>query len=177
MDMDEGENMILSLDLSTHSSGWAILNENGVLWEYGCEKSSSQDLIKRIHIMINKIDELLKTYDINTIVVEEVRPQGSGVGNQKTMKALMYLQAALEFLIHDNYSKIKIEYVYPSSWRATLGIKNGRGIIRTTLKEADIQYVKDNFKIDKEINDDEADAICIGLAYFKEQDNNEINWG
>jgi hypothetical protein len=66
--------------------------------------------------MIDGIENILKeNNDIQTIVVEEVRPEGSGVGNQKTMKALMYLQAALEFLIHDNFKKIEIKYIYPSS--------------------------------------------------------------
>ena len=107
-------------------------------------------------------------------VVEEVRPEGGyGVGNQKTMKALMYLQAALEFLIHDNHNKVTIEYVYPSSWRASCGIKNGRGIKRTSLKEADIQFVKDTYGVS--VGDDEADAICIGHAQFN-QKSNEINW-
>ena len=87
----------------------------------------------------------------------------------------MYLQAALEFLIHDNYNKkVEIEYIFPSSWRAKCGIKNGRGIKRTSLKEADIAFVKENFNLD--VNDDEADAICIGFANFKNDDNNEINW-
>ena len=86
--------------------------------------------------MIDGIQFLLDKYtDIDTIVVEEVRPEGGyGVGNQKTHKALMYLQAALEFLVHDNYSKrVNIEYIYPSSWRAAIGIKTGRGVKRTSL--------------------------------------------
>lgn len=85
---------------------------------HGCYTSASTDMIKRIHIMIDGIQFLLDKYtDIDTIVVEEVRPEGGyGVGNQKTHKALMYLQAALEFLVHDNYSKrVNIEYIYPSS--------------------------------------------------------------
>lgn len=167
--------MILSLDLSTKSSGWAIFNEQELI-DYGCITSSSTDLIKRIHIMIDEIDRILQKNEISKIIVEEVRPEGGyGVGNQKTHKALMYLQAALEFLIHDNYNKkVEIEYIFPSSWRAKCGIKNGRGIKRTSLKEADIAFVKENFNLD--VNDDEADAICIGFANFKNDNDNEINW-
>lgn len=87
----------------------------------------------------------------------------------------MYLQAALELLVYDNYSKVKINYVYPSSWRATCGIKNGRGLKRETLKQADIKYVLDNFNI--ETNDDIADAICIGHSVFLPQESDELNWG
>ena len=167
---------ILALDLSTKSSGYACFKD-GELTIHGCITSSSTDLIKRIHIMIDNIDNILQEHqDISELIIEEVRPEGGyGVGNQKTHKALMYLQAAIEFLIHDKYPTIKIKYIYPSSWRAALGIKNGRGIKRETLKEADIAFVKNKYNID--VNDDEADAICIGLAQFEKEDIEEgFNW-
>lgn len=165
---------ILSLDLSTKSSGWAYF-EDGELKDHGCITSASTDLIKRIHKMTDGIAEILDKYAVSKVVVEEVRPEGGyGVGNTKTHRALMWLQAATAFLIHDNYSAIDMDYIYPSSWRATLGIKNGRGIKRTTLKEQDIEFVKEKYGI--VVNDDEADAICIGLSQYKEKDNNEINW-
>ena len=165
---------LLSLDLSTKSSGWAIFAD-GDLKNHGCITSSSTDLIKRIHIMADAIDEILQNNEIDKIIVEEVRPDGVyGISNQKTHKALMYLQAALEFLIHDKYNKkVIIEYIYPSSWRAAIGIKTGRGVKRTSLKEADIAFVEEMFGIT--VNDDEADAICIGFAHNKEV-SNEINW-
>lgn len=167
---------ILALDLSTKSSGWACFND-GELVTHGCITSASTDLIKRIHIMTDSIKEILQNNsEIEKIIIEEVRPEGGyGVGNQKTHKALMYLQASIEFLIHDNFSKIKIEYIYPSSWRAILGIKNGRGVKRVTLKEADIAFVQNKYNIN--VNDDEADAICIGLAQFsKETEEEGFNW-
>lgn len=165
---------ILALDLSTKSSGWAYFEDN-ILKDHGCITSASTDLIKRIYKMTDGIKEILDKYTVTKIIVEEVRPEGGyGVGNTKTHRALMWLQAATAFLIHDNYSSIEIEYIYPSSWRADLGIKNGRGIKRTSLKEQDIQYVKDMYGIS--VNDDEADAICIGLSQYKKKDNNEINW-
>ena len=94
--------MVLSLDLSTKSSGWAIY-EDKKLKDYGCITSASTDVIKRIHIMIDNIKNIIENNkDIKKIVVEEVRPEGGyGIGNLQTHKVLMYLQAALEFLIHD----------------------------------------------------------------------------
>ena len=106
---------ILSLDLSTKSSGWAVF-EDGELMDHGCITSASTDLIKRIHIMTDAIDKILEQYTINTIIVEEVRPEGGyGVGNLQTHRALMWLQAAIAFLVHDKYSKTAIDYIYPSS--------------------------------------------------------------
>lgn len=75
-------------------------------------------------------------------------------------------------MVHDNYKKIDIEYIYPSSWRASIGIKTGRGIKRTTLKQKDIEFVKEKWNLD--VNDDEADAICIGFA-SSNQVETEIN--
>lgn len=86
------------------------------LIEYGCITSASTDLIKRIFIMSNGIEEVLNKYKIDKIIVEEVRPEGGyGVGNQKTYKALMWLQAKIAFLIHEKFKGIEIKYVYPSS--------------------------------------------------------------
>ena len=165
---------LLSLDLSTKSSGWALF-EDGELMDHGCITSSSTDLIKRIHIMTDAIDKIMSENKVDKIVVEEVRPEGGyGVGNTQTHRALMWLQASIAFLVHDKYNKTVIDYIYPSSWRAAIGIKTGRGVKRASLKEADIAFVEDTFGIT--VNDDEADAICIGYAHNKPADN-EINWG
>lgn len=165
---------ILALDASTKSTGWAYFID-GQLIDYNCISSSSTDVIKRIYIMKNEINNIINKYDIDFIIIEEVRPEGGyGVGNTHTHKMLMWLQAAIAFTIYDNIKDIEIKYIYPSSWRATLGIKNGRGIKRETLKEADIRFVKEKYGIN--VNDDIADAICIGLAQFCKEDNNEINW-
>ena len=131
-------------------------------------------MINRIHKIVNELKEATKDFTISKVVVEEVRPEGGyGVGNLKTHRALMWLQAAVAFWIHDDKFPLDIDYIYPSSWRATLGIKNGRGIKRMTLKEADIEFVKNKYGI--VVNDDEADAICIGLAQYQDKVNNEIN--
>lgn len=123
--------------------------------------------------MRDGIQEVLNKYTIDKIYVEEVRPQGGfGAGNIQTHRALMWLQAAIAFMLHDFNKKITLEYVYPSTWRATIGIKNGRGIKRESLKQADISFVKERYNI--LVNDDIADAICLGISQL-EPEKNEIN--
>ena len=164
--------MLLSLDLSTKSSGIAIFDNDKKLIDYTCITASSTDLVKRIYKIINDLKLFYQKYDnIDTVVIEEVRPEGNqyGVGNQKTHKALMYLQAALVFFMHDNYPKVKIEYLYPSEWRSRCGLHTGRGIKREELKKADIAFVKKVYNI--EVNDDIADAIGIGYAYLSPEEN------
>lgn len=163
---------ILSLDLSTKSSGWAVFKD-GILLDYGCISSSSTDLLKRINIMLDGIKEILNKHnDIDKVYAEEVRPE-NGLQNLKTHRALMWLQGVVALEIYNFNKKIELELIYPSSWRASIGIKTGRGIKRTSLKEKDMQFVKENYNLD--VNDDIADAICIGYANSHDIET-EINW-
>ena len=162
---------ILSLDLSTKSSGWAIFKD-GLLIDSGCITSSSLDLLKRINIMIDGLKEVVNKYTPDKVIAEEVRPE-NGMQNIKTHRALMWLQGGVALMLYDYNKKLEMELIYPSSWRAAIGIKTGRGIKRTSLKEKDIQFVKENYNMD--VNDDEADAICIGYAHCHDIET-EINW-
>ena len=155
---------LLSLDVSTKSTGWAVF-EDKKLVEYGCITSSSTDLIKRIHIITDGIKEILNKYTIDKIVIEEVRPE-LGTQNIKTHRALMWIQGYIAIMAHDNF-KLEFEYIYPSEWRKVCGIKTGSGVRRESLKPKDIAFVKEKFHID--VNDDIADAIGIGYAYLCSQ--------
>lgn len=153
---------ILSLDLSTKSSGFAIF-EDKELKDYGCFQNTSTKLLTRIKFMRDEIKKILSKYQINKIILEEVRPDFGG--NIQTHRALMWLQAAVMLMLDDDFPKLEIEYTYPSEWRAACGIKNGRGIKREQAKQLDIDFVKNTFNID--VNDDIADAICIGYSKIK----------
>ena len=162
---------ILSLDLSTKSSGWAIF-DNGLLIESGCITSSSTDLLKRISAITDELKTIVEKHKQDKVIAEEVRPE-TGMHNLKTHRALMWLQGVVALMLYNYNKKLEMELIYPSSWRASIGIKTGRGIKRTTLKEKDIQFVKENYNLD--VNDDEADAICIGYAHSHDVET-EINW-
>jgi hypothetical protein len=47
-----------------------------------------------------------------------------------------------------------------------VGIHTGRGVKRETLKAASIKLVEENYGL--KVNDDVADAVNIGFAYYKE---------
>lgn len=162
---------ILALDLSTRSTGWAVFEETELI-DYGCITASSSDLINRIHKIINGLDVVLDKYEIDKIVVEEVRPE-MGTQNIKTHRALMWLQGAVAIFIHEKCGKLDIEYLYPNQWRKLCGIKTGSGVRRESLKPKDIAFVKDKYNI--VVNDDIADAIGIGYAYSNVI-NNSYDW-
>ena len=160
---------ILSLDLSTKSTGYAIGNNQQQLLKYGCITASSKEPIARIIKIQKQIKQLIQNYKIDIIIMQQVRPQF----NSHTNKILMWMQAATVIGAYEINSKIQFIFINPSQWRAALKIKQGRGVKRQILKQQDINYVKDKYNIN--VNDDEADAICLFDAYFIKFDN-EINW-
>ena len=155
---------ILALDASTKNTGFAIYKHNK-LQQYDCIPATSNDLFNRISVMVEKIKNILiENPDIDHIVMEQVRQEG--FINIKTYKALMYLQGCIGMMLYKNFKHIQLEFLYPSSWRKVCGIKQGRGVQRTTQKQNDINWVKENFSIT--VNDDIADAIGLGYAYINQ---------
>lgn len=159
---------ILSLDLSTKSSGYAV-SQDQTLESYGCITATSRDVIQRIIKMRNQLSQIIKDNNVKKILMEEVRPDY----NIHTSKVLMWLQAAVVIAAHELDPAIQYEFINTNEWRAALNIKQGRGIRRQQLKPQDIKYVQDKYHIT--VNDDIADAICILDAYHTKI-NNQINW-
>lgn len=152
----------MGLDMSTKSTGIAIL-EDKELYYYDCITASSIDLMKRIEKITNGIEEVLNKYsDIDKIIMEEVIPTTGK--NVKTWKALIYLQAIVMMMLYKKFPKIKIELIYPNSWRSRIGIHTGKGETREKLKAHDIRYVETHYGI--KVNDDIADAIGIAYSSF-----------
>lgn len=163
---------VLALDLSSKNSGWAVFEDTTYIAS-GCISASSTDVIKRINKITKELNEILTQYQIDHVIMEEVLPNVGHNTNANVWKALTWLQAAVCFLLHENYPKIDKEFIMPNSWRAKIGIHTGAGVKRETLKQKDIEFVKQTFGLD--VGDDEADAIGIGYAYVYKL-NNEINW-
>ena len=68
----------------------------------------------------------------------------------------------------------EVEFIGASTWRRQCGIKQG-GVGRDILKIRDIQFVKDMYGI--AVNDDIADAICIGYAKINAKpEPKAFNW-
>lgn len=149
----------LAIDASTKSTGWSIF-EDQELKDYGCITASSSNLFNRIHKMIDEIDKIIIKHKVEQIAIEDVIPEDVH-HNTKVFNALMYLQGFLADKCND-YKITPVFYV-ASAWRKKCGIHTGRGIRRESLKPKDIQFVKSQFGIN--VNDDEADAICIGFAH------------
>ena len=160
----------MGLDLGNRTVGIAFSDPMGIVATgYETYRFNEKDLQK----VLEYVKMLVVERKVDKIVLEEVRPDKNITQSLKTHRALMWLQAAINFLVHENYPKITIDYTYPSEWRSACGIKNGRGVVRASAKELDIQFVKDTYGIT--VNDDIADAIGIGHAFVNQLES-EINW-
>ena len=150
--------IILALDLSTKSSGYAIFN-NQELIKHGYITAGSSNLYHRIHKMTDEIKTIAEENKVEKAVIEDVIPDDVK-GNQKVFKALMYLQG----FITDVLDSLNIPFIFytASEWRKKCKIHTGRGVLRESLKPKDIEFVQNQFGI--KVNDDEADAICLGFA-------------
>ena len=154
---------ILALDASTRSTGWAIKTEDGTI-KYGIIKDGGKDARDRILKMRDTISTITAENEIDTIVLEEVRPDNM---NGRTGQVLRWLQAAIVLDIFENVSKdIQIDLIYPSSWRKVLGIQQ-YGVRREEYKRRDVEYANKKYNLNLSYaQDDEADALCILTAYL-----------
>lgn len=167
----------IAIDASTKSTGVAVFQDKELVEKYNFINNAN-GVLKRIKFMTDKIEEVYKEYRLEKvqIVMEQVIPDNLNdakwTRNQNTFKALFYLQAAI-VLMFDHYN-LDVELVGASTWRKWCGIKQG-GANRETLKFRDIEFVKKNYNI--EVNDDIADAICIGHGKIHhEPEPQAFNW-
>lgn len=150
--------ILLALDLSTKSSGYAVYQNNELI-AHGYITATDSNLFNRINKMTEEIEKIVTIYKPTTAIIEDVIPDDVR-HNQTVYKALVYLQGFIASKL--SMSKIAFRFFTASEWRKICGIQTGRGIKRETLKTKDVEFVKKQFGI--EVNDDEADAICIGYA-------------
>ncbi len=152
----------IAIDASTKSTGVAVFKDKELVEKYNFINNAN-GVLKRIKYMTDKIEDVYKEYKLEKvqIIMEQVIPDNLNdakwTRNQATFKALFYLQAAI-VLMFDHYN-LEVELVGASTWRKWCGIKQG-GANRETLKFRDVEFVKNNYNL--EVNDDIADAICIG---------------
>ena len=113
---------ILTLDLSTKSTGFAIGQEQK-LQSHGCITASSRYVEKRIIKMRDQLSKLIKNNKIDKVIMQEVVPDF----NSHTAKILLWLQGIIVIAFYQINPKIQIQFIGANEWRAALKIKQGRG--------------------------------------------------
>ncbi len=151
---------ILALDQASMITGYAIFDD-GDLVSFGkltTDKSASPD--DRFEEMCRKIHLLFLKSKANIIIFEDVSLRTS----IKTLITLSRLQGAIMDMSYWHNTAFKI--YAPTQWRKILGFNQGKEIKRDALKIQAIDYVSRCYGINAK--DDVAEAICIGLAYLRD---------
>ena len=142
--------VVLGLDTSTTSTGFAVM-ENGKIISYGTiEPPKKLELLDRIIYIEEYVKQIIKAKEVDYVIIEQLAVMRSA-NTTRVLAGLLY-HLLIEFRKRDLLTVL----VRPNEWRAKCHIK---GKTRPELKRNTINYVLDKYGVD--VNEDEADAICI----------------
>lgn len=162
-----GDVRVVSIDSSTKKTGMALYVNGEYRDHILIDNSHIRDIDERINMMGKMIMEQLDWWLPSIIYIEE--PKGEGRNVELVRKLCTIIGIVRGWAIsHSTF----FQEVKPSVWRKYVGISQG-GKKRDELKAASVALVKAAYKID--VNDDVADAICIGKAMVNRYGNKENN--
>ena len=161
---------LLSLDTSSTITGYSVF-EDGVYKVSGVLNwSHCKSVEERLQLMLIDIIQHIQRYDPDIIVIEKDVVGSGKRQNTATINTLVKLIGGVWgyiTMINSEYPMDEPKHFYyeysPTEWRKLVGIKGKK---REEYKTASIQKVKEDYGI--EVDDNEADAINIGLAYIKQ---------
>jgi len=190
------QGIILSLDLSVHSSGYAFMKYDSSIIETGtiCPAkyknytkdkypvSTIKNVLSDVDQFVELIAEYSKSYTIETILIEELNVGG---GKVITVKALSWIHGFL--LAELGPQNFDFKFISSSTWRSALKLTfsaeqkaHNKGLkkfdkSKITHKHLAINKVNSIYGTDFEMADNDiCDAIAIGLAYLVKEKGLEI---
>ena len=144
---------ILSLDLSTKSSGYAVFDDE-VLVDYGVIKSTDKDLLVRGNYMAEFVRLLCEKYGkFDLVGIEDLKI----IHNQSVLVMLAQVQGMVLRELKDQ----DVKFVFPTVWRKEFKL-NGK---RADAKAKAIELCKElGYEVEC---DDDAEAILLGIYFQK----------
>lgn len=153
---------ILSLDQSSHIIGYSVWNDN-VPIKVSHFNAKGTALAERLVSIKQQILKLIKEYDIEQVVFEDIQLQSNVVQNVKTFKMLAEVFGVLELTLTE--IKMPFQVVAPMVWKANIKVA-GKGRIKE--KALTQKWVKDTYGLT--CTEDEADSVGIGAWAIRQQD-------
>ena len=158
----------LVFDQATNTTGWAVFDDNKLI-KYGVFNTKGASSEQKINEMKYWARDMIVSWRADRVVIEDIQLQNFEEQNLNTIgvttfKALAHLQGVLIDMFFEN--KIPYKVAHTGTWRKHNGIK---GKSRADKKKSAQLLVKEIYQ--KEVSQDEADAICIGrygLTLYKE---------
>ena len=144
---------ILSLDLSTKSSGYAVF-EDEVLVDYGVIKSTDKELLVRGNYMAEFVRLLCEKYGkFDLVGIEDLKI----IHNQSVLVMLAQVQGMVLRELKDQ----DVKFVFPTVWRKEFKL-NGK---RADAKAKAIELCTElGYEVEC---DDDAEAILLGIYFQK----------
>lgn len=161
--METQEQVILALDVSTTSTGYALY-VGDKLTKFGFIKPTGKDWLVRVRKMADKVTELDEEYSIDTVVIEDT----FFLKNIETVKKLCLAQG----ILLGQLPKANLIQVFPNTWKKHFGLGKGKAT-RDEQKQTSISVAETMFLIGHGINDDEADAILLGRYVLETMEGGE----
>ena len=150
---------VLAFDQATAKTGYSVFQGENLLIEHGViDLHKNKNTNERMMQMIIEIINIIQRVKPDAVVIEDVAMQS----NAAALILLSRIQGAI--LGHCCIKDIRLMIIRPTEWRKLLGMKQGKGIKRPELKTEAKQYVLDRFGL--QTTEDEADALCIGSAFY-----------
>lgn len=143
---------IISLDLSTKSSGYAVF-ENDKLISYGVIKNTDNNLLVRGNYMAEFVRLLCEKHGkFDFVVIEELKV----LSNQSTLVKLAQVQG----MVLRELKEQEVKFIMPTVWRKEFKLNGKRA-------EAKVKAIKLCEELGYKVEcDDDAEAILLGI-YFK----------
>lgn len=148
---------ILAFDQSSQTTGFAYFEDNKFK-ECGKFTLDSKNIGDRLVDFRRKVLELISHYSPDEVIFEDIQEQNS----IPTFKILAQVQGVMIELL--TYLQIPYTIMPSVTWKSALSIK---GRARAEQKRNAQQYIMKTY--DLKVTQDEADSICIGDAYLKQQ--------
>ena len=157
--------IILGVDPSTVSTGWAILEENestGNLMGYGTIRCSSKlPIYQRVNKIHKALLEIANKYKVTEVAVEDQFLKN----NPKVLKSLSSVKGSV-MIVAAEHDLPYAEYAP----RAAKKVFSGTG---TATKALMIETAMNKYHIEEKIRDDIADAIGIAYTHMVERVGSE----
>lgn len=173
--VNTSDKKILSIDPSSHSLGWAVIDFNNGLKLVDCGKikfTKTNDISVKFNEINAGIKEICKKYGPSMTIIE----QSVYIQNFQTSRVISYI-IGYTWGIVQNYC-FKVMDINPILWKRGIGYKNisksDKIIFDTEAKKKKERkdrvrdIVLDYFQMEEENlkDDDIIDAIGIGLWYY-----------
>ena len=152
---------LLSLDQSSRITGYAIFKGEQLI-KYGKIELEDKNIGLRLYKLRQEIEKIIKEYNIEFVIFEDIQLQSNVQNNISTFKILSEVFGVIYELLTE--MKIPNKSILAVTWKSKLKIK---GKTRQEQKKSAQSFVLEKYNIKP--TQDEADAICIGLSEILNQ--------